>query len=317
VKREDKTRRYVSPGATYGFQLVGDRETPLRDFYHALLRLPWWVTFAVIAGSFLVANALFAVVFVFVGGITNARPGSFLDAFFFSVQTMGTIGYGSFSPETPAANGVVVLESITGLTLTALATGLVFAKFSRSTARLIFSRDAVVCPMNGVPTLQFRMSNQRGNQIVGARVRVALLRTETTAEGETFYRTLDLKLQRDHILSLSRSWSALHTIDETSPLRGESPASLVTKEIELQILLVGLDDVSMQTVHASHRYFTHQILYGRRLVDIVSETPEGDVRLDLRRFHDTEPSRPTASFPYPPADAATPASAPATPASTP
>jgi len=299
VKRERKPRRIVAPGASYGFRVLGDRRTPLRDFYHALLHLPWWVTFALIAGVFLFANAVFAVAFLLVGGVSHAAPGSFLDAFFFSVQTMGTIGYGALSPESPAANTVVVVETIAGLTLTALVTGLVFAKFSRSTARVVFTNEAVIGPMNGVPTLMFRISNQRGNQIVGAHLRVALVRTEKTTEGETFYRTLDLKLQRDHLMSLSRAWVALHTVDASSPLHGETPESAAEKEIELQILVVGLDDTSMQTVHAGHRYFTHQILWGRRFVDIVSEAPDGDIVLDLRKFHDTEPTVPTAEFSYP------------------
>jgi len=153
--------------------------------------------------------------------------------------------------------------------------------------------------MNGVPTLMFRMGNQRGNQIVGTQVRVVVTRTEKTAEGETFYRTLDLKLQRDHLLSLQRSWSAMHTIDEESPLFGETPDSLIEKEIEMQVLVVGLDDTSMQMVHAGHRYFTHQILFGQRHVDILSEAENGDIVLDLRRFQDTEPTKPTPGFPYP------------------
>jgi inward rectifier potassium channel len=299
VKREPKTRRYATPGATYGFQIVGGERTPLRDFYHALLREPWWLTFAVIAAVFLTANALFGVAFVLVGGVTHAAKGSFLDAFFFSVQTMGTIGYGAYFPDSPAANAVVTVETITSLTLTALATGLVFAKFSRSTARVIFTKEAVICPMNGVPTLMFRMGNQRGNQIVGAQVRLTMVRTEHTAEGETFYRTLDLKMHRDHLLSLSRSWSALHTIDEESALYGETPESIVEKEIELQVLVVGLDDITMQTVHAGHRYFTHQILFGFRHVDILSEAANGDVVLDLRKFQDTEPTTACPGFPYP------------------
>jgi inward rectifier potassium channel len=212
---------------------------------------------------------------------------------------MGTIGYGALSPRSTAANVLVVVESIASLILTALATGLVFAKFSRSTARMIFTKEVVICPMNGVPTLMFRMGNQRGNQIVGTQIRVALGRTERTAEGETFYRTLDLKLQRDHLLTLQRSWSALHTIDEKSPIFGETPESFIEKEVELQVLVVGLDDTLMQTVHASHRYFTHQVLWGRRHVDILSEAANGDIILDLRKFHDTEATKPVAGFPYP------------------
>src|SRR6185436_6248344 len=163
--------RVTAPGADYQIRVVGVRATPLRDFYHALLRLPWSVTIAVIAVSFLAWNALFAAGFLLTGGIANARPGSFADAFFFSAQTMGTIGYGAMYPQSMAANMLVVAEAIAGLTLTALATGLVFSKFSRSTARVAFTRQAVISPVDGVPTVMFRMSNERGNQIVDAQVR--------------------------------------------------------------------------------------------------------------------------------------------------
>jgi len=132
------------PGADYSIRVVGDRATPLRDFYHALLRWPWSATITAISALFLAANALFAAGYLITGGIAHAAPGSFVDAFFFSVQTMGTIGYGAMYPESAAANILVVAEAITGLTLTALATGLVFAKFSRSTARIVFTREVVI-----------------------------------------------------------------------------------------------------------------------------------------------------------------------------
>jgi inward rectifier potassium channel len=287
------------PGADYEIRIVGARSAPLRDFYHALLRLPWWVTIAAISGSFLAANALFAAAYLVVGGVAHAAPASFRDAFFFSVQTMGTIGYGAMFPESTGANWVVVSEAIASLTLTALATGLVFAKFSRSTARLLFSRQAVIFPMNGQPTLMFRLGNQRGNQIVDVRIRAVMMRTERSAEGGIFYRMLDLRLTRDRALSLSRSWNALHVIDRESPLFGETPASMVDKEIELQVLVVGLDDASMQTVHGGCRYFTRDVLWGRRLADVLSEIDGQHLVLDLRKFHDVEPTQPTPDFPYP------------------
>jgi inward rectifier potassium channel len=288
------------PGADYEIRVVGDRPTPLRDFYHALLRLPWWATIASISGVFLLANALYAVAYLVVGGVSHAATWSFRDAFFFSVQTMGTIGYGAMFPDSTAANVVVVAESLTSLTLTALATGLVFAKFSRSTARFVFTREAVISPMNGVPTLMFRLGNQRGNQIVDAHINVVLARTERTAEGGTFYRMLDLRLSRAHALSLSRSWNVLHPIDRDSPLFGETPASMAEKEVELQVMVVGLDDTSMQTVHAGHRYFARDILWGARHADVLTEAAEGHLVLDLRKFHDVEPGVPTPDFPYPP-----------------
>jgi inward rectifier potassium channel len=288
-----------APGADYEIRIVGDRRTPLRDFYHALLRLPWWATITAISGAFLAANALFALAYLFVGGVEHAARGSFRDAFFFSVQTMATIGYGAMFPSSTAANTVVVVESIVSLLLTAMSTGLVIAKFSRSTARFVFTRHAVISPFDGVPTLMFRLGNERGNQIVDPKIRVVLVRTERTSEGRTHYRLLDLQLSRAQALSLSRSWNVLHPIDDTSPLRGETPASLASKEIELQVMVIGLDDISMQTVHASHRYFAKDLLWGARLADVLSETPDGHLLLDLRRFHDVEPTAPTPDFPYP------------------
>jgi inward rectifier potassium channel len=286
------------PGADYEIRIVGDRHTPLRDFYHALLRLPWWATITAISGAFLAANALFALAYLFLGGVEHAAHGSFRDAFFFSVQTMSTIGYGAMFPSSTAANVVVVVESIVSLLLTAMSTGLVIAKFSRSTARFVFTRHAVISPFNGVPTLMFRLGNERGNQIVDAKIRVVLVRTERTSEGRTYYRLLDLQLSRAHTLSLSRSWNVVHPIDETSPLRGETPASLAAKEIELQVMVIGLDDITMQTVHASHRYFAKDIIWRARLADVLSETPDGHLLLDLRRFHDVEPTAPTPDFPF-------------------
>jgi inward rectifier potassium channel len=175
----------------------------------------------------------------------------------------------------------------------------VFAKFSRSTARLLFTEKATISLLNGVPTLSFRLGNQRRNSIVDTEIKVLLVRTERTTEGKTFYRMLDLSLTRQRALSLSRSWNALHVIDRESPLYGETPASLAEKEIELQVQVIGLDDETMQMVHGEHRYFARDILWGHRLADVLSETPDGHLLLDLRKFHDIEPTQPTAEFPYP------------------
>jgi len=297
MKRKLVTFR--EPGADYEIRVVGHRHTPLRDFYHALLELPWWATITTITGVFLVTNALFALAYLLTGGVEHAARGSFLDAFFFSVQTMGTIGYGAMFPASTAANAVVVVESIVSLLLTAMSTGLVVAKVSRPTARVVFTRHAVISPFDGVPTLMFRIGNERGNQIVDAKIRVVVYRTERTADGRTYYRQLDLQLLRAHALSLSRSWNVLHPIDDASPFRDETPASLAAKEIELQVLVIGLDDISMQTVHAGHRYFAKDIVWGARLADVLSETPDGHLLLDLRRFNEVEPTAPTPNFPYP------------------
>jgi len=275
--------------ADYQIRVIGVSRASLQDLYHAVLRWRWSATLGMIATVYLAANALFALAYVGIGGIANMAPGSFKDAFFFSVQTMCTIGYGVLVPRSDAANAVVVVESIFGLLLTALSAGLVFAKFSRSTAHLMFSREAVIGAMNGQKTLSFRISNMRGNRIVNAEIRVVVVRTEVTREGKSFYRMLDLRLARDRALSLQRSWTVLHTIDASSPLHGRTAESLAAEEAELHVLVVGLDDIFMQTVHAGHRYRSVQILWNHHHVDVLSDTPGGDVLLDMRRFHEVEP----------------------------
>jgi len=287
------------PGADYEVRIVGGRRTPLRDFYHALLELPWWATIATLSGAFLAANAAFAVAYMLVGGVEHAARGSFLDAFFFSVQTMGTIGYGAMFPGSTWANAIVVIESIVSLILTAVSTGLVVAKFSRPTARVVFTRHAVISPLEGTPTLMFRLGNERGNRIVDARIHVVLYRTERLDGGRTHYRQFDLPLRRERALSLTRSLSLFHLIDRSSPLRGETPESAAANEIELHVMVIGLDDVSMQTVHADHTYYAKDIVWGARLADVLSELPDGHLLLDLRRFHDIAPTEPTPDFPYP------------------
>jgi inward rectifier potassium channel len=278
--------RYRPPGADYEFHVYGHKSQPLRDFYHVLLQRPWWVTLGTLAFAFLGTNAIFAVLYAIVGGVKGARD--FGDYFFFSVQTMGTIGYGALYPSSPAANALVVAQSILGLMMTALATGLVFAKFSRSNARVVFSREAVIATNDGKRMLMFRFGNERSNQIIDARLSLMMVRTETTVEGRTLYRTYDLKLQRHRMLSLSRSWTALHVIDETSPFFTATAESVAREEVELQIMVVGIDDITMQQVHADHRYFAREILFNRRHVDILSEDSPTVLRLDLTKFHDTE-----------------------------
>lgn len=295
-----------TPGADYEIVVVGDKRSPLRDFYHSLLQRPWRVTIATITAVFLAANALFALGYMATDGVGHAERGSFSDAFFFSVQTMGTIGYGAMFPQSPAANLLVVAESITSLLLTALSTGLVFAKFSRSTARIVFTREVVITPMNGVPTLMVRMGNQRGNQIVDAQIRLVVTRTERTTEDTKFYRMYDLKLARERALSLARSWLVMHPITPDSPLYGQTPQSCAAADMELMIMVVGMDDITMQPVHASHRYFARQVLWGARYVDILEERPDGNLVMDLNKFHDTLPATPTAEFPYPQPDRADP-----------
>ncbi len=297
MRMAPRGRREVYKLDGYEIHVVGIRGPRLRDAYHWLLRIPWWAAIGLIIGGYLGLNAVFAALYVASGGISNAAPGSFADAYFFSVQTMGTIGYGSMAPTTRVANAIVVIESVTGLGATALATGLVFVRFSRIRPRMVFSSRAGLAPMDGVPTLMIRVGNGRRSRIVDASFRLTLMRTVRTAEGMTVYRAVDLPLVREHAPALMRSWMVMHAIGPQSPLHGETAETLARSDAEITLAVTGLDETSLQPMHADHTWMHHDIVFGARLADVLSETPEGNVVLDLTRFHDLEPAPPGGGVP--------------------
>jgi inward rectifier potassium channel len=301
ARRPRTSAPITGPGQlpTYTITAVGISPVGLRDIYHALLSMPWWGTFAIIVGGYLALNAGFALLYMLGGGIANAARGSFVDAFFFSVQTMGTIGYGWMYPVTRFANVLVVAESVTGLVVTALATGLVFVRFSQPRGRVAFSRQIAIGPLDGVPTLMIRAGNERSNLIFDAVFRLTMNRKTTSKEGVVIYRTLDLPLVRERAPALTRAWIIQHRIGPDSPLHGDSPESLHENEVELTLTLSGADATSLQPVHAQKHYADTDVMWGARLADIISETPEGNLILDLRLFHDVVATEPTAEFPYP------------------
>ena len=284
-----KGARGVRQPQGYTIWTVGDERAVLRDYFHRFLRTSWPRAIAWIAAGFLAVNLVFAAVYVAVDGVEGARAGSYWDAFVFSVQTLGTIGYGVMHPYSTAANVVVISESITGIIVIAIVTGLVFTKFARATARLAFTTDMVITSHEGKPTLLFRLGNRRANVIVEARLTAILSLTRLTPEGETFYKLHDLKLVRDRMAGMRRGWVAMHVIDETSPLHGMDAAALAKAEAEVEISLTGLDDVTMQTVHSIHVYSDEHIKFGRRFADTLRALPSGDVVLDLTQFDVTVP----------------------------
>ncbi|MCB9586145.1 MAG: ion transporter [Polyangiaceae bacterium] len=268
--------------------IVGARLHPLRDIYHLLLRASWTRAISLLGAVYVVMNLAFAICYWRLGGVANMTPGSFKDAFFFSVQTMATIGYGGMYPQSEIANVLMTIESICGVFVTAIFTGLVFSKFARASARIVFSRNVVIGPHDGVKTLMLRIGNDRNDSVLDARVRCVLTRTVHTAEGKTFYRMVDLKLARDVAPVLARAFVIMHPIDEDSPLFGLTPADYVEQEIEVMVSVSGLDETTMQPVHAVFSYEDPQILHDHRLADVLSEKPNGNIIMDVRRFHDVE-----------------------------
>jgi len=258
------------------------------DLYHRTLTISWPGFFAIGAATYIVANLVFAALYLLQpGSIAQAHPGSFADAFFFSVQTMATIGYGVMSPATVYANLLMTLETAVGLMFVALTTGLVFARFSRPTARVLFSSVAVVGPYNGVPTLSIRIANQRKNQMLAAEVSMTLVRDELSDEGELSRRFYDLALVRDRSPVFALTFRVMHPIDRDSPLYGLNYETLAEQHAEIVVIAGGVDETLVQPVNARTSYLPHEILWSHRFVDIFGWTEDGRRAIDYRRFHDT------------------------------
>jgi inward rectifier potassium channel len=268
---------------------LGVRRRPLTDAYHFLLTSPWWVLFTLILVCYLAANAIFAAVYVEDAGIENARPGSFRDAYFFSVQTMATIGYGRMVPTTTLTNVVVTLEALFGLVALALATGLMFAKFSQPRARVLFSRVAVVSVRDGVRSLMVRLANERPTGLVEARLHLVFVRDETTVEGESVRRFYPLPLTREWSAVFALTWTAVHQLDASSPLYGATAESLKTCSAQLIASLVGIEEATAQTVHARYAWTADAILFDRRFRDVLFKMPDGRRAVDYAHFHEVEP----------------------------
>lgn len=286
MDKPDQTPAYPRLGQTRA-RYVGLPRDGWRDVYHVLLTMPLWRFLAVMAGAYLVVNSLFAAAYLAdPGGLANARPGNFADAFFFSVQTLASVGYGEMWPKSLWCNSVVTCESFVGLFNLGVATGLLFARISRPTARIMFSKVAVVTPMDGLPTLMFRAANQRHNMVVEAEVSVTLIRDVVTVEGGTLRRFDELRVVRSRTPLFFLTWQVMHPVDEASPLWGETTASLLAKKAEILVVMKGLDETFVSTIHTRASYAPNEIVWGRRLADIFTVGADGERVIDFRRFHD-------------------------------
>lgn len=268
---------------------VGRRLAPHEDAYHWVLTRTWTQFFAAVTGVFVVMNATFGALYTLSPGcIANAT--SFADHFFFSIQTLGTIGYGSMAPATRYGNVIVSIEALVGIFTSAIITGLTFARFARPTARILFSDKAVIGRRDGVPHLMFRLANWRRNQVVEAQLHAMVLLTETTEEGDTLRRPTSLRLVRDKNPMFALTWTAMHRIDEHSPFYGEGAIDrLRTQRAELFLSVSGLDETIMQPISARYRYALDDIVQNARFADVLHTRDDGTRVIDYDRFHEVIP----------------------------
>lgn len=263
--------------------------------YHALLSMTWPRFLWVVLGAYVALNVAFALAYLACGPRALIDPsgtvpdGALTRAFFFSVETFGTIGYGAVAPSGLAANLVMSVEALVSLLVAALTTGIVFARFSRPTAAIRFSRQAVVAPYLGGEAFQFRIANTRRSEIVQLEARVLLSRMETDAEGRRLRRFAPLQLERDRVVFFPLSWTIVHPIDERSPLWGMTQGDLAASEAEILVLLSGLEETFSATVHARTSYRADEIRWHARYANVFNPPrPDGTLSIDIGRLHEVE-----------------------------
>jgi len=261
----------------------------LRDTYHLILTLTWPQFAALVLAVYVLINLVFAGLYSLGGRcIAELPPGSFSEAFFFSVETLATVGYGHMYPDTLYGHWVTTVEIVIGMFGMAVITGLIFVRFSRPTARILFSKCAVISPFNGRPTLMLRVANQRHIPMAEAEFRVTLFRDETTKEKDTVRLFYPLKLQFDRMIAFPVALTLRHVIDESSPLYGMTSEDLKNNDTRLMASIVCIDTVIPAPVQSATDYSHNDILWDRRFVEIYTETSDSRLTVDYGRIHDTE-----------------------------
>lgn len=275
----------------FTWQNVGLERSIAADIYFYLLAASWRKLLAVSFTGFLIINLMFATLYWFdLEGVANAQPGSFADAFFFSVQTFSTIGFGAMSPQSVYAHALVTVESFAGLVAVALATGLIYAKFSRPTAAIEFSEVAVIHDRNGVPHLHIRFANERRGEIINATIKASTIITEVTNEGSTLTLVRPLPLVTEDIPLFTMNWTAMHRLDENSPFYRITEMAPEERPVFFIVLTFeGMDSTMLQTVQARSFYRPQDILLHRQYKDMVSRNEAGQFEVNHQNLSKTEP----------------------------
>lgn len=258
------------------------------DFSHRCMTASWPAFIAGAATVFIAFNAFFAF-FYWIGDqpISNVPGGAYIDYLYFSIETLSTAGYGDMHPQTHYGHFVATVELFTGIFSMSVMTGLVFARFSRPSARLLFAENPVISEHEGERTLMVRLANERHNIISNATARLWLFKNTVSKEGQSFRRFYELPLSRNESPALALSWTLFHIIDEASPLYGLTAEDLEANNIALAVVVSGYDSVAAQTVHARKTYEHPEIRIGHRYAEILGTTEDGRLRVDYSRFHET------------------------------
>jgi inward rectifier potassium channel len=290
---QESHNRLLNRDGSFNVMRKGLSFAQSRSPYHSLITMSWLKFNLLVFTYYILVNVLFGTAYylcgeeALLGTAGRSTVARFIDDFFFSVQTSTTIGYGRISPVGIAANVLVSVEAMAGLLGFALSTSLLFARFSKPNAKIIFSHQGVIAPYRGITAFEFRIANERSNQLIQVEVSVILSRIERdTATGSRKFHKLSL--EREQVVFFPLNWTIVHPIDEKSPLFGVSRESFFDSDPEFLILLTGTDDTFSQTVHARSSYKANEIVWGAKFSDMFQKSSNGIVSVDLHRIHDIE-----------------------------
>ena len=259
------------------------------DIYHSCLSISWLSFFSGVALAFVMLNVLFAAFYMIEPeGIANLFPNNILGAFFFSVETLATVGYGDMHPISMLTHLLATAEMFIGLSGSAILTGLIFARFSKPRARILFANSPVMTVVNGEPTLMIRTANARQNFIVDATAKLSMLRVEKTLEGARFRRVIDLKLVRKSQPMFFMGWTIMHVVDDTSPLYGLTAEDFKARDMSFVLIVKGTDESTTQQMQARQVYEHTDVKWQHRYVDAIYVDADGVSHIDYTLFHDTE-----------------------------
>ncbi len=291
---ERPTTRLLLRDGSFNVSRVGYSIFGTQSLYHHLLTVSWGTFFLTLFGFYLIANLIFAILYYLAGPHALGGMGSvdasarMVDSFFFSIQTFATIGYGKVYPESLFAHVLVSVEALFGMLSYALGTGMIFARFSRPSARIRFSNHAIIAPYRGMTAFQFRIVNERASQILDLHARLIMSRLELDSVGlkRKFH---GLKLERDQVMFFPLNWTIVHPIDEKSPLFGLTKEQLENADVEFLVSLEGTDEAFSQAVNARTSYKANEIVWGAKFVHMLEELPDGSVQIDPKLVSETEP----------------------------
>jgi inward rectifier potassium channel len=274
----------------YEFEKKGVSRFDFRDPYHLAVALSWPRFLIALLALYLLVNIAFAILFWMVpGSIANIRPGEPLDNFFFSIETLSTVGYGQMYPTTLYGHVIASAEIACGVAFTAILTGLTFVRFSRPRAKIVFASNPVVAVHNGQPTLMIRVANGRIAPLMDARAQLSILLFEKTAEGKLFRRVQELRLQRAHLPVFPLTWTLMHVLSERSPLFGYNESRVTEADVRLFLALEARDPTLAAMVHDVRAYGPNDICFGMRYMDAITIAESGRPVADLTKINALEP----------------------------